>query len=314
MRERTVILHNRLSGGAEQAYAVAHRWADEVVYQLSAGRSKGIAGTKIVYTSRRGNTKEVYLVDYDGRNNRAFTFGGSYNNNPTWAPDNSKVAYMSYRTGPPEINIRSYLDGSRHPFPIFNSLAMTPAISPDGEHIAFALRTPRGDTDIFISRLDGSERRNITNNPAVDTSPCWSPGGKQIAFTSDRWGRVNHIFYCDIDGANVRRIIKEGGDADAPSWSPDGRHIAFHWKPYRSIGYQIFIAEVGSGEIRQVTSGSGSKESPTWSPDGLHMAYQSDETGRYQIYIMKLFGDQEKRRITEEGVNGSPSWSNYFPR
>ncbi len=249
-------------------------------------------------------------MDYDGHNAQAFTHNNSLNLFPNWAPDNSKLAFVSFRTGKPEINIYSYTDGSRLAFPMFNSFASTPAISPDGTQIAFALRSPRGDTDIYVSKLDGSERRNITNNPAIDTSPTWSPSGKQIAFAS---GLPSQICICDVDGANLRRIVKEGGDADSPAWSPDGRWIAFQWKPHLATNYDLFMVEVSSGRIYQLTSNSGSNENPSWAPDGRHIAFQSDRTGSNQIYIMLIDGS-EVRMVTSQGNNTSPAWSGYFRR
>lgn len=315
MKQRTMGFGQRISGEPDQARSMAHRWADEIVYRLTAGASRGIASTKIAYTSRRGATKEIYVMDYDGHDARPFTRSGAINLFPTWAPDNSKLAFMSDRTakGKWEINIYSYIDGSRLPFPLFNTFATTPAIAPDGEHIVFALRTPRGDTDLFVSRLDGSERRNITNHPAIDQSPTWSPSGKQLAFASDREGAKNQIYICDADGANVRRILTEGGDADAPSWSPDGRYIAFHWRPHYGANYDIYLAEASTGRLFQVTANAGSNESPTWAPDSRHIAFQSDRTGSFQIYI-SLYDGSEMRMVTAEGVNTGPAWSGYFRR
>jgi len=301
----------RITGDPDQVRAMAHRWADEIVYRLTAGASQGIASTKIAYSSRRGNAKEIYVMDYDGYNPQAFTHNGTNNLFPNWAPDNSKLAFLSFRTGKPEINIYSFTDGSRIPFPMFNTFTNAPAISPDGTEVVFSLRTPRGDADLFISKLDGSDRRNITNNPAIDTSPTWSPSGRQIAFASDRGGSASQIFICDVDGGNLRRIVKEGGDADSPSWSPDGKWIAFHWKPRMSTGYDIFVAEASSGRTRQLTTSSGSNESPSWSPDGRHIAFQSNRTGSTQIHIMLLDGS-ELRMITKQGNNTSPAWSGYF--
>jgi len=312
-KQRIRSFQKTFTGTPDQIRTIAHRWADTIVYNLTAGASRGIASTRIAYSSRRGNAKEIYTVDYDGYNAQPFTHNGSNNLFPNWSSDNSKLAFVSYRTGKPEINIYSYIDGSRLTFPMFNSLASTPAISPDARQIAFDLRTtrPAGDTDIFISNLDGSNRRNITNHPALDTSPTWSPSGKQIAFSSSREGRGGQIFVCDTDGSNTRRIVKEGGDAASPAWSPDGRWLAFQWKPHLSVNYDIFIAEVGSGSMRQITSGAGSNESPSWAPDGRHIAFQSNRGGTTQIYIM-LLGESRARKITSQGTNTSPSWSGYF--
>ena len=301
------------TGDVSDVRTIAHWWADEIVYKLTAGTSRGIASTRIAYVSKRGKAKEIYMMDYDGYNQQAFTRNGSSNLFPNWAPDNSKLAFVSYRTGQPEINIYSITTGSRLPFPIFNTLASTPAISPSGTEIAFSLRSirPLGDPDIFISKLDGSSRRNLTNNPAIDTSPTWSPEGRRIAFVSNRQGSGGQIYYCDIDGSNLQRIIKEGGDADSPAWSPDGKWIAFHWKPRLSINYDLFLYEVGSGNIRQLTSNAGSNESPSWAPDGQHLAFESDRTGTKQIYIL-LLGEDEPLMLTRNGVNTSPAWSGYF--
>jgi TolB protein len=312
MKQRVMSFGQRIAGDSDQVRAIAHRWADEIVYRLTAGASKGIARTKIAYSSRRGNAKEVYVMDYDGQNQQAFTHNGSNNLFPNWGPDYSNLAFMSLRSGKWEINIYSYTDGSRLPFPSFNTFASTPAISPDGKQVVFSLRTPRGDTDLFISKLDGSDRRNITNNPAIDTSPTWSPSGRQIAFVSDREGSVSQIFICDSDGANVRKIIKDGGDSDSPSWSPDGKYLAFHWKPHLSTNYDIFLAEIGSGKIKQLTSSAGSNESPTWAPDGRHLAFQSNRNGTLQVYIMILDKPEEARMITNQGSNTSPVWGGYF--
>lgn len=313
VKSRSMSFGQRIAGDPAQIRAMAHRWADEIVYKLTAGASRGVASTKIAYTSRKGNAKEVYVADYDGYNAQAFTNNGKLNLFPNWAPDNSKLAFLSYRTGKPEINIYSYLDGSRIAFPMFNTFVNTPAFSPDGTEIAYALRTPRGDTDIYISKLDGSDRHDITNNPAIDTSPTWSPSGRQIAFISDRVQRgAGQIFICDADGSNLRRIAKEGGDADSPAWSPDGKWLAFHWKPHMSLGYDIFLAEVGTGKItNQLTMGNGSSESPSWAPDGRHLIFQSNRTGSNQLYIMLLDGT-ELRMITKQGNNGTPAWSGYF--
>jgi TolB protein len=311
MKQRKRSFGLNIPGVREQIRAVAHQWADEIVYRLTAGASRGIASTRIAYSSKMGDAEEIFVMDYDGYNAQVFTQNGSKNLFPNWSRDNSKLAFLSMRTGGWEINIYSYLDGMRLPFPIFNTFVNTPAISPSGERVVFAKRTPQGDTDLYISKLDGSEQRNITNNPAIDSSPTWSPSGRQIAFASNRGGSASQIYICDEDGANVRRLVKEGGDADSPAWSPDGRWLAFHWKPRLRTYYDLFLAEVSSGRILQLTTESGSNETPSWAPDGRHLVFQSNRTGTNQIYIMLLDESAETRRITRRGENSSPAWGGY---
>ena len=309
MKQRTMAFGQVIQGDVDQIRSIAHRWADEIVYKLTAGASKGIASTKIAYSSKRGAAKEIYVMDSDGNDQRAFTRNGSTNLFPNWSPDNSKLVFVSLRTGRWEINVHSYLDGSRLPFPLFNKFSSTPVISPDGTRILFSQTTARLDSDLFVAKLDGSERTNLTNHPGIDTSPTWSPSGRQVAFVSSRDG-AGQIYIADIDGANVRRIVKEGGDADCPAWSPDGRWLAFHWKPHKSQNYDIYIAEVSSAKIFQLTSGSGSNESPTWAPDSRHLAFQSTRRGTPQIYAVLADGT-EARMLTSQGANTSPSWGGY---
>jgi TolB protein len=311
MRQRTVGFGQIITGDVDQARVIAHRWADDIVYKLTAGASHGIASTKIAYSSRRGDPKEIYVMDYDGNDQRAFTRNGSLNLFPSWSPDNSELAFVSYKTGKPEINIYSYLDGSRLPFPMFNAAQVSnPRFSPDGNLLVFSL-TVRSNVDIYTSKLDGSDRRNITNSSAINSTPTWSPSGKQIAFISERDG-MPQIYICDTDGANLRRIVKEGGEADWPAWSPDGRWIAFHWKPRLAENFDIYIAEVSTGQIRQLTSDSGSNECASWAPDGRHLAFQSNRTGSEQIFIMLADTNNPcLRMVTSQGANTCPAWGAY---
>ena len=312
MRQRRQSFGRTYTGNINQTRALAHRWADEIVYQLTAGASRGIASTKIAYVSRRGRAQEIFLMDYDGYNPTQFTNTGNLNLFPNWAPDNSKLAFVSYRPNP-EVVIYSTIDGSRQPFTMYNTLASTPAISPNGKEIAFTLRTPGGNHNIHITALDDPTRlRNLTNSNEMETTPTWAPNGRQIAYIS---GMPGQVFIRDVDGSNLRQINRAGGDSDGVTWSPDGRLLAFHWKPRQSTNYDIFVAEAATGSVYQLTSGNGSNESPTWAPDSRHLAFQSNRSGRFQIYMIRLDSTDARtdvRQITREGVNTSPAWSGYY--
>ena len=250
-------------------------------------------------------------MDYDGGNQRTITANGGLNKFPEWSFDNKQLAFVTTLPGTArwELWIQD-LTGGRVVMPAPSSYVSSPAFSPDGQMIAFSGRSPeRQDAGVFIVNLDGTGLRNLSNNPAIDTSPTWSPTGQQIAFISDRSGSPQ-LWVMDSDGSNVQRLVTEGGHCDSPDWSPDGRFIVYSWQAPTQWKHDVYVIEVATGKIFQLTSGRGDNESPHWSPDGRHVAYQSTRTGTKQIFVMNADGEN-LRQVTAYGVNESPSWAGY---
>ena len=89
---------------------------------------------------------------------------------------------------------------------------------------------PGGNHDIFVMKSNGSQVRNLSNNPlSHDQAPAWSPDRTRIAFQAERDGNNPEIYVMNADGKNpVRLTSNRFLDVD-PSWSPDGRKIAFEY-------------------------------------------------------------------------------------
>ena len=291
---------------------VSHQVADEIVFQLSSGASRGVAQTRIAFSRDQTGSKEIYTMAYDGEDLRTITANRGLNKFPRWSTDNTKLAFVTNLPGSNQWQLwLQDLAGGRVVLDTPSHYVSAPAISPEGNRLVYSSRQESQiDSDLFVANISGQGRRNITNHPAIDTSPTWSPSGQQIAFISDR-SRTPQLWMMEADGSNLRRLVEEGGHCDNPSWSPDGRYIVYSWQAPRQWKHDIYIVEVASGRIFQLTSRLGSNESPAWSPDGRHIAFQSDRSGTKQIFIMNADGKNLKQ-VTAYGINGSPAWSSYY--
>lgn len=303
------ILGKRYRGGFELARRIAHTFADEIVLYFTGRR--GISLTSIAFVSDRGGNKEIYLMDYDGANQRPVTDHNSISLAPDWSPTGDALGYVSFFAGPASVYLLDLESGVKRPVVANDSFSSSPSFSPEGGELAFS-RSLGGNTEIFIAERDGENLRRLTHSSGIDTNPAWSPKGGEIAFTSSRAGSP-HIYLVDTEGANLRRVTFEGSFNDDATWSPDGSLLAYATRLKRNGSLQIAVTEVATGETHVLTSGAGNHESPTFSPDGRWLAFSHQLGGTTQVYAMKLDGS-ERRSLTSEGNSTSPSWSAYPPR
>ncbi len=284
----------------------AHRFANEIIQALGGG-VPGINLTRIAYVSNRTGHPEIWVMDYDGFNQRPITGYGSLSLTPRWAPDNTRLAFTSYALGNPDVFIFSLETNRRVPFPRYTGLNTTPAWSPDGKRIAFC-SSMSGDPEIYVSDANGFNLQRLTFSPGVDISPVWnSKTGNEIAFVSDRSGSPQ-IYIMSADGTNLRRLITGGGDASSPSWAPNGLFVAFAWRVSDTGTYDLYVVEIATGRIIQLTHDAARNERPSWSPDGRHLVFESTRSGSKQIWMM-LADSSNPKQLTNQGENWNPNWS-----
>lgn len=83
-----------------------------------------------------------------------------------------------------------------------------------------------GNNDIYLMNIDGSNIRNITNNPALDYGASWSPDNKQIAAYSNRSGNTE-LYLFSADGQTSTQLTDHPDQDVLPSISSNGKQIAF---------------------------------------------------------------------------------------
>lgn len=171
---------------------------------------------------------EVHTINADGTDRDVFIQSPGNDNQLTWSPDGSQVAFVSTRDGIDEIYLLN-ADGSNLRRLTHNSEMETmPAWSPDGRQLAFVSGRD-GNFEVYTMNADGSNQRRITNNDAADVYPQWSPDGSQVVFALERRyvGRFAATGNCGIFAADLQRGLitqltgSEEGICDTfPQWRP----------------------------------------------------------------------------------------------
>lgn len=296
----------RYFGEAGDARLMGHKFADEIIYQLTG--QKGIFQTRIAFVSDRTGRKEAYMVDFDGKNQNQVTGHRSIVLSPAWSPDGKKLLFTSYKSGNPDVYMRDLFHGQETKISHYRGINLAPDWSPDGGKIVLTLSEDNGNSDIYLITPQGEKLKRLTKEWANDVSPCWSPDGREIAFVSNRAGNPQ-IYIMDVQTEKVRRLTFSGNYNTSPAWSPRGDRIA-----YASMAGSTFsvctINTDGTGP-RQLTD-AGSCESPSWSPDGRHIAFSSNRSGKKKIHIMLADGSSVRQVTGGEGNDTNPSWSPYI--
>ena len=155
------------------------------------------------------------------------------------------------------------------------------AFSRDGKWITY---TTIPDLTLWRSRVDGSERLQLTYPPAAASLPVWSPDGTEIAYISANPGKPWKIFLVSAQGGVPQELLPESRSEVDATWSPDGTQLAFGRLTSIDIG-QVDI-QVVDMKTRKVSSvpGSNGLFSPRWSPDGRYLAAISTE-GSHKLML-----------------------------
>ena len=165
------------------------------------------------------------------------------------------------------------------------------------------------DQILWRSKIDGSERLQLTSIPARAVFPRWSPDGKRIAFFDVAPGKPGKIFLISSDGGTPEPLLNESRNEIDPNWSPDGTSISFSYFPVfdrtqpKELG--IFIVNVNSRSVQKVP-GSDGLWVPRWSPDGRYIVARSTDPLGLMLYD---FRSQKWSRIADDTYVGAMSWS-----
>ena len=241
--------------------------------------------------------------------------GKSLNLSPVWLPAGGQLLFVSNRDGGRDVyavTIASTGEAEAAPHRITTGLnAATIGVSADGRRLVYAAFTQ--DANVWAltvpkgNPVSASRARPVTTGNQIIESFDVSRDGQWLVYDSDRTGNQD-IFRMPLAGGEPEQLTSDPGDDFQPHVSPDGREIAFH--AFRSRTRDLYVMSAGGGEERPIVATQGQDRDPDWSPDGQRLSYDSDTTGRAEIYTVQRAGSGwgKPARLTQTG-GIFPLWS-----
>jgi Tol biopolymer transport system component len=258
---------------------------------------------RLVFQTTLGG--DLYTINADGSDLQRITDGMD----PAWSPDGQQIAFTRWRE-PRGVWVVDVTTGDERR--VFDwSEARWPSWSPDGEQIVFSRHTggTSGREFCFRGRCFSIPARDFWNlgvvNPSdgsfaeplpnsdVSQSPDWSPDGERIVYDA-----VQGLQVQSVDGTISYPLTDDARDT-SPIWSPDGEQIVFTRRQHDH--WEIYVVDADGRNLTRLTNTPlqpdgmpGNGASPTWSPSGEYVAYLTDQTGTWEIWVMRTDGSNPR--------------------
>jgi eukaryotic-like serine/threonine-protein kinase len=180
------------------------------------------------------------------------------------------------------------------------------SISPDGRRAAIVIMS--GTYDIWIYDMERGTLSRFTTEGGSNQTPLWTPDGKHLTYQGYRAG-LRNIFRKTADGTGDEERLTTGENSQSPaSWTPDGKWLAYY-DASPTTSNDIWMLRLDGERKREPFLRTPFNESSArFSPDGRWLAYQSNESGRFEIYLQPFPGPGGKWPISTEGGT-TPRWA-----
>ncbi|MDX6304411.1 MAG: hypothetical protein QOI77_1380 [Blastocatellia bacterium] len=238
----------------------------------------------------KGNT-HIWMVGYDGKNDRQITFSTDSESSPRWSPDGKYLSFTSSRPGKAKGNQLWLMDragGEAYQFTEFKGRLQGYEWSPDSKRLALVIGDPDPEAEAAASPIPGTPPK--PPKPIVIDRYRYKQDGQGYLLS----GRHSFIYLFDVATKKLDRLTKSKWDESSPSWSPAGSRVAFMSNhaddPDRDPSAQLFVADATAGTTeKQLTTADNraSRARPEWSPDGTRIVFTEGDEKKFGAYNME---------------------------
>ena len=208
-----------------------------------------------------------------------------------------------------------------------NVIDSYPQLSKDGKLLVFQSNRS-GTMQIYVSKADGTDIRQLTHLNFPAQVPCWSPDMKQIVFAAEPSGH-SEIFVMNADGTGIVQLTHTGGDDSHPHWSADGSRIMFNSSrttpdpvaDWSKQWHELFSMKPDGSDVKQHTHFKTVCTFGSFSPDMKRIVYRKvidgpafqwdlSSIGRNsEVFVANADGSNEINVSKNAAFDGWPAWS-----
>jgi Tol biopolymer transport system component len=170
-------------------------------------------------------------------------------------------------------------------------------LSPDEKRFLVQITdSEKGTDDIWLLDLSTGILSRLTSEPHSEDTPIWSPDGRDVVFSSNRSGP--QALYRKVVGGGDEQPILPAAESNYPAeYLKDGSLLFMN-----RDGKSFFRLPPGPGaKPETLLKSEYSKDEPRVSPDGHWVAYNTNESGRWEVYVATFPAFTERRQVSSNG-------------